>query len=200
VATKKERIKTMSDIQLEPTAPAIELWRGRPAPAKADLIGADPAQQRQEEQNKQRIEQERELEQKLKSSAVKRLPEQPRVDLVSELDSALTALEAGAVDFENSFGKINEPLVQARAEVERLRAELAEAEARLSAIETRGDSVTRLSNAVSLAEAQLQGLLATAETEAIAALAKARYGWEVPRGKLSPEVKRELSLHGPLCL
>ena len=76
----------MTNETKEPTAPTIEFWRGRPAPAKPDLIGADPTPQRPAQQNNQRIEWERELEQQLRSRAVKRLPEHPRVDLGSELD------------------------------------------------------------------------------------------------------------------
>jgi hypothetical protein len=195
VATKKERIKIMSDIQLDPTAPTIEMWRGRPAPAKPDFIGADQIEQRQEQENNLRIEQERELEQQLKSSAVKRLPEQPKVDLVSELDSALTTLEAGAVDFEKSHGQPNSELIESRKLVAELTARLAEEQAKLSAIEARGDSVTRLWNAVSLAEAQLRGLLATAETEAIKALARKHYGWDIPFSKVSREMRQEFALH-----
>jgi hypothetical protein len=162
--------------KIEPVAPTVEMWRGRPAPAKPDLIGADPIEQRQKQENNRRIEQERELEEQHRSRAVKRLPEQPRVDLVSELDSALTTLEAGAVDFEKSHGQPNSELIESRKLVAELTARLAEERAKLSEIEARGDSVTRLWNAVSLAEAQLQGLLATAKTEAIKALARKHYG------------------------
>jgi hypothetical protein len=66
---------------------------------------------------------------------------QEPIDVVAELDSALTALEAGAVDFENSYGKVHQPLVDAKMETERLRRELAEAEARLAELEAKGDSV-----------------------------------------------------------
>jgi len=100
--------------QQEPETATIEMWRGRPAPAKPDYIGTDPTQHRQVQQNNQRIEWERELEQQVKSKAVKRLADQPRVDLVSELDSALTTLEAGAVDFEKSHGQLNSELIESR--------------------------------------------------------------------------------------
>jgi hypothetical protein len=174
--------------KIEPVAPTVEMWRGRPAPAKPDLIGADPIEQRQKQENNRRIEQERELEEQHRSRAVKRLPEQPRVDLVSELDSALTTLEAGAVDFEKSHGQPNSELIESRKLVAELTARLAEERAKLSEIEARGDSVTRLWNAVSLAEAQLQGLLATAETEAIKALARKHYGWDIPFSKVTREI------------
>jgi hypothetical protein len=185
----------MTNETKEPTAPTIELWRGRPAPAKPDLIGADPTQQRPAKQNNQRIEWDRELEQQLRSRAVKRLPEHARVDLVSELDSALTTLEAGAVDFETSHGQPNSDLIESRKLVAKLTARLAEEQAKLSAIETRGDSVTRLCNAVSFAEAQLQGLVGTAETEAVKALASAHYGWDIPFSKVPSDMRKEFALH-----
>jgi len=164
-------------------------------PAKPDYICTDPTQHRQVQQNNQRIEWERELEQQLKSKAVKRLADQPRVDLVSELDSALTALEAGAVDFENSHGRPNSELIESWKLVAELTARLAEEQAKLSAIEARGDSVTRLWNAVSLAEAQLQGLLAMTETEAIKDLARKHYGWDIPLSKVSRGMRQEFSLN-----
>jgi hypothetical protein len=124
--------------KIEPVAPTVEMWRGRPAPAKPDLIGADPIEQWQKQENNRRIEQERELEEQHRSRAVKRLPEQPRVDLVSELDSALTTLEAGAVDFEKSHGQPNSELIEGRKLVAELTARLAEERAKLSEIEARG--------------------------------------------------------------
>jgi chromosome segregation ATPase len=116
------------------------------------------------------------------------------IDVVAELDNALTALEAGASDFENSYGKPNQPLIDAKLEVERLRAELAEAEARLSAIEARGDSVDRLAAAVRVAEGALNGLLRTAEEKAMRKLATAKFGWEAPMQKVKRETLRELAL------
>jgi hypothetical protein len=107
----------------------------------------------------------------------------------------LTTLEAGAVDFEKSHGQPNSELIESRKLVAELTARLAEEQAKLSAIEARGDSVTRLWNAVSLAEAQLRGLLATAETEAIKALARKHYGWDIPFSKVSREMRQEFALH-----
>jgi len=77
----------------------------------------------------------------------------------------------------------------------KLTARLAEEQAKLSAIEARGDSVTRLWNAVSLAEAQLQGLLAMTETEAIKDLARKHYGWDIPLSKVSRGMRQEFSLN-----
>jgi hypothetical protein len=116
-------------------------------------------------------------------------------DVVTELDGALTTLEAGAVDFDNSYGKPNSELIESRKLVAELTARLAEEQAKLSAIEARGDSVQRLSTSVSLAEAQLQGLLATTETEAINALARKHYGWDIPLSKVSREMRHEFALH-----
>jgi hypothetical protein len=86
--------------------------------------------------------------------------EKPEVDLVAEIDGALNTLEASAEDFENSYGKPNQQPIDARIDAERLRRELAKAGTRLAELETKGDSVQRLSTAVTFAEAQLQGLQA----------------------------------------
>jgi hypothetical protein len=117
------------------------------------------------------------------------------IDVVAELDNALTALEAGASDFENSFGKPNQPLIAAKLEVERLRGELAAAEDVLAKIEARGDSVQRLAAAVSSGENQLQALVSKAETAEILSKAHAHYGWDIPWDRISPEVKRDLKNH-----
>jgi len=117
------------------------------------------------------------------------------VDLVAEIDGALHTLEVSAEDFDNSYGKPNQPLIDAKMETERLRRQLAEAEARLAELEAKGDSVQRLSTAVAFAEAQLQGLLGTAETEAVRALAHAHYGWDLPLSKVSSDMRKEFALH-----
>jgi hypothetical protein len=121
--------------------------------------------------------------------------EKPEVDLVTEIDEALNTLEVSAQDFESSYGKPNQPLIDARLETERLRRELAEAEARLAELEAKGDSVQRLLTAVAFAEAQLQGLQATAETEAVKALARKHYGWDIPLSKVSSDMRKEFALH-----
>jgi hypothetical protein len=117
------------------------------------------------------------------------------IDVVAELDSALTALEAGAVDFENSYGQPNVELIESKKIVAELTARLAEEQVKLSAIEARGDSVTRLSTAVAFAEGQLQALLATTETEAINALARKHYGWDIPLSKVSREMRQDFRNH-----
>jgi hypothetical protein len=123
-----------------------------------------------------------------------------QIDVVAELDGAPSALEAGAVDFEKSFGKINEPLVQGRAEVERLRAELAIAEDVLAQIEAKGDSVQRFMNSIGVAEAQLQSLVGKAESAEILRLAEKHYGWKIGWDRVSPEVKRDLKNHASVMV
>jgi hypothetical protein len=139
------------------------------------------------------------LEQR-KERAVKKLETnkiEPKTFDVSQVDDALNALELAAQDFEgpNGFGKPNLPLIQERETRDRLKTELADSEARLVELEAKGDSVQRLSTAVAFAEAQLQGLLGTAETEAIKALAQAHYGWDIPLGKVSSDMRKEFALH-----
>jgi hypothetical protein len=186
VATTKERIKTMSE-QLEPVAPSVSFVKhaGDTSGKTADHA----AWVKDTEERKARGAAHEAKRRQLSEQASK------PIDVVAELDSALTTLEAGAVDFDNSYGKPNQALIDSKIEAERLRRELAEAESRLAELELRGDSVTRLWNAVSLAEAQLQGLLATTETEAIKALARKHYGWNIPLNKVSREMRQEFALH-----
>ena len=185
----------MSDIQLEPTAPTIEMWRGRPAPAKADLIGTDPTQERQVQQNNQRIEWERDLEQQLRSRGAKRLPEGVAIDVVGEIDGALTTLETAAQAFERDFGKPNEPLIKAKRLVAELEAKLATAKQELAAIEAKGDSVTRLKTAVQTAESFLLGLHGAATKEVIDSLIAGRLGPGVPASKVPNHLRDEFKLN-----
>jgi hypothetical protein len=126
----------------------------------------------------------------------KNKPREPKIEL-STIDAALIALEEAAQDFEgpNGYGKPNQPLIDAKLEVERLRGELATAEDVLAKIEARGDSVQRLAAAVSSGENQLQALVSKAETAEILSKAHAHYGWDIPWDRISPEVKRDLKNH-----
>lgn len=135
-----------------------------------------------------RIQRSKDLAEKRRESA------KPEVDVVAELDKALNALDEGATDFENSFGKANQPLIDATMEVDRLRSELAAAESRLAEIKDRGDSVQRLQRTVSFAESALNGLLSAAEEQAMRKLIEDKFGWVAPMQKVSRETLRELSL------
>jgi hypothetical protein len=123
-------------------------------------------------------------------------PQDPKIEL-STIDAALIALEEAAQDFEdpNGYGKPNQPLIETKLEVERLRGELAAAEAVLAQIEARGDSVQRLMNSIGVAESQLQSLVSKAESEEILRLAEEKYGWKIGWDRISPEVKRDLKNH-----
>jgi hypothetical protein len=102
----------------EPEAPTIEMWHGRPAPAKADHIGTVSPEESgnpydirvrgdwQREQD--RREYFEDLEER-RNRPVHYIREKKEVNVVTELDAALSALEAGAIDFEQSYGKPNEP-------------------------------------------------------------------------------------------
>jgi hypothetical protein len=122
---------------------------------------------------------------------------EPKTFDVSQVDDALSALELAAQDFEgpSGFGKPNLPLIQERETRDRLKRELAESEVRLVELEAKGDSVQRLSTAVAFAEAQLQGLLGTAETEAVKTLARSHFGWDIPLSKVSSDMRKEFALH-----
>jgi predicted RNase H-like nuclease (RuvC/YqgF family) len=121
-------------------------------------------------------------------------PREIKVEL-SVLDEVLNAVDAAAEDFEQSYGKPNQPLIDAKSETDRLRRELAEAEARQATIEAKGDSVQRLKNALGVAEAQLENLRSTAESEEIMRLAAEHYGWAIPWDKISSEMKRDFRNH-----
>jgi ATP/maltotriose-dependent transcriptional regulator MalT len=113
----------------------------------------------------------------------------------SVLDEVLNAVEAAAEDFEQSYGKTNQPLIDAKIEADHLRRELAEAEARLAKLEAKGDSVQRLKNALTVAEAQLLELRSTAESEEILRLAAEHYGWAIPWNRIGDEMKRDFRNH-----
>lgn len=121
-------------------------------------------------------------------------PKEIKVEL-SVLDEVLNAVDAAAEDFEQSYGKPNKPLIDAKIERDRMRAELAAVEARLAELETRGDSVQRLKNALTVAEAQLLELRSTAESEEILRLAAEHYGWAIPWNRIGDEMKRDFRNH-----
>ena len=79
------------------------------------------------------------------------------IDVVEELDAELVKLETAAQAFERDFGKPNEPLIAAKQLVADLEAKLATARQELAAIESLGDSVTRLKTAIQNAESSLLG-------------------------------------------
>jgi uncharacterized coiled-coil protein SlyX len=123
-------------------------------------------------------------------------PQDPKVEL-SAIDDALIALETAADDFEGptGFGKPNLPLIEKRALVADLESRLKVARQELQVIESRGDSVDRLTAAVRQAESQLQSLVSKAESADVMALAEKHYGWPIPHSKISSEMKREFALH-----
>jgi hypothetical protein len=123
-------------------------------------------------------------------------PREIKVEL-SAIDEVLNAVEEAIEDFEgpNGYGKPNQPLIDAKIEADRLRRELAEAEARLAEISARGDSVQRLKHALIVAEAQTESLRSTAESQEIMRLASEHYGWAIPWDKISSEMKRDFRNH-----
>jgi hypothetical protein len=192
VATKKERIKTMSE-QLEPTAPII------PDFTRGDLgdirIQGDFQREADRKEYFEDIEKRKARSAELAAKRREQEAQPSSIDVVAELDSALGTLESAADDFEKTHLQPNYELIESRKLVAELTARLADEQAKLSAIESRGDSVQRLSTSVTFAESQLLGLLATAETEAVKALARKHYGWDIPYSKVSVEMRKEFSLH-----
>jgi hypothetical protein len=95
------------------------------------------------------------------------------------------------VDFQETHGKPNQPLIDETIENNRLRQLLAESDARLATIKAKGDSVQRLRDAIGRAENRLQSLLSKAETEEIARLVAEHYGWNIPwKRENASETKR----------
>jgi predicted RNase H-like nuclease (RuvC/YqgF family) len=121
-------------------------------------------------------------------------PKELKVEL-SAIDDVLNALDAAAEEFEQSYAKPNQPLIDAKIEVDRRRRDLAEAEARLTELGAKGDSIQRLKNAITVAEAQLLELRSTAESEEILRLAAEHYGWEIPWNRIGDEMKRDFRNH-----
>jgi hypothetical protein len=83
----------------------------------------------------------------------------------------VNALADAQDDFEATYLQPNLSLINARNEVERLRFELSQAEQKLAAIEAKGDSVTRLTHAVTVAESQLEEFVGKAESAELGSLA-----------------------------
>jgi chromosome segregation ATPase len=125
----------------------------------------------------------------------KRLANKPKeLDVIAEIDLALANAEARMTDFEQSFGKVNQPLIDAKLEVSRLEAELASAQAKLAEIEAKGDSATRLQQAVLHTEGAVNGLRSAAEEKSLNELIVEKFGWLAPRSKITPETLKELKL------
>jgi hypothetical protein len=121
-------------------------------------------------------------------------PSETRVEL-SAIDDVLNSLHDADVDFQETHGKPNQPLIDETIENNRLRQLLAESDARLATIKAKGDSVQRLRDAIGRAENRLQSLLSKAETEEIARLAAEHYGWNIPWKRISEENKRDFRNH-----
>jgi len=182
----------------EPTAPIPTFKRAseivRPNEFPNDIrIQGDRQREQDLKDYKQDLEDRR---QRGAEIAAKRIEQstKPEVNVVAELDKALAALEAGADDFQNSFGKANQPLIDAKMEVDRLRHELSEAQQRLDEIESKGDSVDRLKQSVLQAERALNGLLSQAESQAMDKLISEKFGWLPNRSKIQRETLREMAL------
>jgi DNA repair exonuclease SbcCD ATPase subunit len=174
------------NIHAEPVAPSVEF--------------VTHAESRQGRKTAEHAEWMRDMEERKARSAEfeancqKVKAKETKVEL-SVFDEVLNAVDAAAEDFDQSNGKPNQPLIDAKIEADRFRRELAEAEARLAELEEKGDSVQRLKNALTVAEAQLLELRSTAESEEILNLAADHYGWAIPWNRIGDEMKRDFRNH-----
>jgi hypothetical protein len=98
------------------------------------------------------------------------------------------------------YGKANLTLIEKRALVADLESRLSVARQELQVIESRGDSVQRLTNAVSAAESQLQQLVGRAESAEILRLAEKHYGWKIGWDRISTEMKRDFRNHASVLV
>lgn len=87
------------------------------------------------------------------------------IDVVEALAEEITKLSDAADAFERDFGRPDEPLLAAKQLVADLEAKLATARQELAAIESLGDSVSRLRTSVQSAESVLLGLHSAASNE-----------------------------------
>ncbi|HXO95916.1 MAG TPA: hypothetical protein VN857_04970 [Chthoniobacterales bacterium] len=171
--------------KLEPVAPSVEFvtHAGNRSGRTADYA---PWMQDIEDRRK------RSAELEAKRQQVK--PKEIKVEL-SAIDEVLNALDSATEDFEQTRLKPNLPLIESKKIVAELTQRLAVEQAKLDAIEARGDSVQRLTNAVRSAELQWQSLVSRAEAEEVSRLAEEHYGWPISHSKISTEMKREFALH-----
>ncbi len=194
----------------EPTTPAVPAFtlseRDKPfigpaRPAAADLVGLVAPTHIQGDRQRERDLKDWQQDMADRQQRSQQLAEKRRlqsakqeVNVVAKLDAALEALELGVTDFEQSYGKANQPLIDATMEVDRLRSELAAAESRLAGIKDRGDSVQRLQGTVTRGEGALNGLLSAAEERAMRQLVTEKFGWEAPMQKVGRDTLKELAL------
>ena len=126
----------------------------RSNPEPAGLVGTEPRPERHNEQARKEflegIAERTRITQETLANRQANKPVAVTFD-VSAIDRAVNALADAQDDFEATYLQPNLSLINARNEVERLRFELSQAEQKLAAIEAKGDSVTRLTHAVTVA-------------------------------------------------
>jgi hypothetical protein len=114
----------------EPTVPTIDFIEPKQLPEFSrgrEISRPDefkPVQRQDQRENADREEWKADSERRRNRPLPKR-PEPVAVDVVAEIDGALSTLETAAEAFEEMHGKVNQPLVDSRLEVERLKRELA---------------------------------------------------------------------------
>ena len=119
----------------------------------------------------------------------------PEIDFASVISDELTTLKAGLERYDAVKGTPNQPLLDARAELARLHAELRQAEAKLKELEQQGSFLQQFENQVLTAESRLRGFLDRYKNRVVESIIVQWFGRKVPWHKLSAERRSELEQH-----
>jgi hypothetical protein len=131
-------------------------------------------------------------------NTVRKPDDTPEIDFGSETETALRNLETAVETYQASEGQPNTDLLDARAEVNRLLAELNAAQTTLALEEQKGSLLDRLNASVLVAERHVESLRNHYQRLVTDQILKQRFGQSVPVRAVSSDTKRELRLHARL--
>lgn len=128
-------------------------------------------------------------------SLVRTRTEIPQIDFIAEASTAISNLETAVETYQENEDKPNMELLNARAEVNRLSAELSAAEAKLALEQQRGSFLDRLNASVLVAENRVESLRNHYQRLVTDQILRERFGQSVPTHAIGRDTRRELSLH-----
>lgn len=131
----------------------------------------------------------------LNADLVRKQSEVPQIDFIAEAETALNTLENAVAGYQAIEGEPNMELLNARAEVNRLLAELTAAQAKLSLEEQKGSFLDRLNASVLVAESRIESLRNHYEKLVVDQILKQWFGQSIPHHAIGQERKRELRMH-----